>query len=73
MSKKFTHINKKGNPTMVNVGDKSVTKRTAKARSIVVLDDQIMGHLENDDINTKKGPVFQTAITAGIMAAKRTA
>ena len=58
---------------MVNVGDKAVTKRSAKARSIVVLDDQIMENLENDDIHTKKGPVFQTAITAGIMAAKKTA
>ena len=38
----------------------------------MVLDDQIMEHLENDDIHTKKGPVFQTAITAGIMAAKKT-
>lgn len=72
MSEEFTHIDKKGNPTMVDVGDKAVTKRTAKARSIVVLDDQIMEHLENDDIHTKKGPVFQTAITAGIMAAKKT-
>ena len=57
---------------MVDVGHKAVTERTARARSIVALDDQIMDLLENEEIHTKKGPVFQTAILAGIMAAKRT-
>lgn len=57
---------------MVDVGHKAVTERTARARSIVVLGDQIMDLLENEEIHTKKGPVFQTAILAGIMAAKRT-
>ncbi len=72
MSKEFTHLDPSGNPKMVNVGDKQVTERLARARSIVVLDDEIMDRLENDDIHTKKGPVFQTAIIAGIMGAKRT-
>lgn len=57
---------------MVDVGHKAVTERTARARSTVALDDQIMDLLENEEIHTKKGPVFQTAILAGIMAAKRT-
>ncbi len=69
---KFTHLDKSGNPLMVNVGQKKVTLRTAKARSIVVLDDEILAQFENKDIQTKKGPVFQTAIIAGIMAAKKT-
>ena len=57
---------------MVDVGAKPVTRRTAIARSIVVLDDEILQHFEKDEIHTKKGPVFQTAIIAGVMAAKRT-
>lgn len=68
----FTHLDKDGNPAMVDVGDKQVTKRTATARSIVVLGEDIMTQLEAGDIQTKKGPVFQTAILAGIMASKRT-
>lgn len=57
---------------MVDVSDKSVTKRTALARSIVVLGDAIMQQLSGGEIQTKKGPVFQTAIIAGTMAAKKT-
>lgn len=72
MSKNFTHLDSAGNPSMVDVGAKSATHRTAKARSIVMLDEEILRHFTNDDIHTKKGPVFQTAIIAGVMAAKRT-
>lgn len=68
----FTHLDETGNPSMVDVGDKKVTRRTAIAQSIVVLGDTIMDQLEGKEIQTKKGPVFQTAILAGIMAAKRT-
>ena len=72
MEKKFSHLNPSGDPTMVDVSVKDITERIAVAQSIVVLDDEIMDRLENDDIHTKKGPVFQTAILAGIMAAKKT-
>ncbi len=68
----FTHLDEAGNPSMVDVGHKAVTERTARARAIVVLGDDIMDRLEKEEIHTKKGPVFQTAILAGIMAAKRT-
>jgi cyclic pyranopterin phosphate synthase len=68
----FTHLDAHGNPSMVDVGEKAVTKRTATARSIVVLDDEIMAKFVGEDIRTKKGPVFQTAIIAGVMAAKKT-
>ncbi|RME12587.1 MAG: cyclic pyranopterin monophosphate synthase MoaC [Bacteroidetes bacterium] len=57
---------------MVDVGSKNISRRTATARSIVVLNDEILSHFEGDDIKTKKGPVFQTAIIAGVMAAKQT-
>ena len=68
----FTHLNEAGNPAMVDVGGKAVSRRTARARSIVALGPDIMQHLVGQDIATKKGPVFQTAIIAGTMAAKRT-
>lgn len=57
---------------MVDVSDKSITRRTAIAESIVQLPHEIVDLLEHDEISTKKGPVFQTAILAGIMAIKKT-
>ena len=57
---------------MVDVSAKQVTHRTATARSIISLPAEVLEHLANDDIQTKKGSVFQTAIIAGIMAAKKT-
>ena len=69
---KFSHIDAGNNPAMVNVSDKQVTLRTATARSIVVLNEEIMSGLEGGEIQSKKGPVFQTAIIAGTMAAKKT-
>ena len=71
MEKDFTHINPEGDPTMVDVSAKKITERTARAKSVVVLDEQITRLLEGDELQTKKGPVFQTAILAGIMAAKK--
>lgn len=68
----FSHLNAEGNPAMVDVGAKTVTRRTARAQSVVALGPDIMQHLTGQDIVTKKGPVFQTAIIAGTMAAKRT-
>ncbi len=57
--KTFSHLDAAGNPAMVDVSAKNETKRTAIAQSIVVLGDEIMQHLSNGDIQTKKGPVFQ--------------
>lgn len=70
--KTFTHIDATGQPAMVDVSDKAITRRTAVARSMMVLDEAIMKHFHNGDILSKKGPVFQTAIIAGTMAAKKT-
>lgn len=57
---------------MVDVGDKAVTERSAVARCEVALPDAVWAALADGDIQTKKGPVFQTAIIAGTMAVKRT-
>ncbi len=65
-------MDKNSNPSMVDVSDKSITKRTAIAQSTVVLNAEIMQLMTNGDIQTKKGAVFQTAIIAGTMGAKRT-
>ncbi len=57
---------------MVDVSDKKITKRIAKAQAIVHLGKVIMDQIKNNELITKKGPVFQTAIIAGVMGAKRT-
>lgn len=72
MIQAFTHLGPDGRATMVDVGEKAVTRRTAAARSTVVLPDEVLSQLVNGDLQTKKGSVFQTAIIAGIMAAKKT-
>ena len=69
---KLSHIDAQNRPRMVDVGDKQATDRSAHARSIVKLPDAVAVHISGDEIETKKGPVFATAIIAGVMAAKRT-
>lgn len=70
--KTFSHLDSGGNPTMVNVGEKPVTRRLAKAQAIVELGEEILSRLQDGEIQTAKGAVFQTAIIAGVMAAKKT-
>jgi cyclic pyranopterin phosphate synthase len=76
MSICFTHLRSDNAPSMVDVGQKQATARFARARAIVELDAVIAALLEGDgdgaEIPTPKGAVFQTAIIAGIMAAKKT-
>lgn len=57
---------------MVNVGDKPVTRRTAHAVARVSLPGELAALLREGEIATKKGPIFQTAILAGVMGAKKT-
>jgi cyclic pyranopterin phosphate synthase len=72
MKNQFSHINKKNQPKMVNVGDKKITKRQATAKAIMFLGSEIISHFNSEELVTKKGPVFQTAIIAGIQAVKKT-
>ena len=72
LMKNFTHLNSQNSPTMVDVGDKKATQRIAKARSLVVVSDEILQLLNGEEILSKKGPVFQTAIIAGIQGVKKT-
>lgn len=68
----FTHINKKGVPKMVNVSDKKITKRTAIAKATMFLGKEVVSNFSDNELKTKKGPVFQTAIIAGIQGVKKT-
>lgn len=68
----FSHLNKDGKATMVDVGGKSTTKRYASAMAKVYLPDEVMQYFNGHDVETKKGGVFQSAIIAGIMGAKKT-
>lgn len=68
----FTHLDARGQPGMVDIGDKVVTSRTARARAEVILPSEVMSQFIDDELSTKKGPVLQTARLAGTMAVKRT-
>ena len=69
---KLSHLNDKGQPHMVDVGNKAITRRTAKAEATVNLTEVVMSQFDGKDIQGKKGPVVHTAILAGIQAAKKT-
>jgi cyclic pyranopterin phosphate synthase len=70
--KEFTHIDHEGKPKMVDVSDKNVTRRVATAESLVYLPEEVRSRIVNGELHTSKGAVFQTAIIAGVMAAKKT-
>jgi cyclic pyranopterin monophosphate synthase len=57
---------------MVDVGAKEVTHRVAVAEARVRLPRAVAQALRKSGHRTKKGPVFDTAIVAGVMGAKRT-
>jgi len=58
---------------MVNVGAKTISKRRAVAEAKMFLGKEIVALLDKKEVHTKKGPVFQTAVIAGIQAVKKTA
>ncbi len=68
----LTHVDAQGRPTMVDVSAKTVTLRTAVAESRVRFPAPVARALRDAGFATRKGPVFHTAIVAGVMAAKRT-
>lgn len=68
----LTHVSDDGMPRMVDVGSKAVTARSATARATVRLPEAAASLLRGGKLQSKKGPVLETAIIAGTMAAKRT-
>lgn len=67
---KLTHFNKKGDPHMVDVGDKKTTHRCASAGAVISMRPETLSLIESG--GHKKGDVIQIAQLAGIMAAKKT-
>ena len=68
----FSHVDTNNQPAMVDVSKKTATSRTAIARTTVQLPEAVMSLLVDGEINSPKGPVFQTAVIAGTMACKKT-
>ncbi len=66
---KLSHFDDSGQPRMVDVGAKGVTKRTARAHAFVRMSPEILASLPANP----KGDPLVVARIAGIQAAKRTA
>jgi cyclic pyranopterin phosphate synthase len=67
---KLTHLNEKGEARMVDVSDKRVTHRTARAEGFIAMAPATLALIETG--GAKKGDVLAAARIAGIMAAKKT-
>lgn len=70
--KDLSHVDRRGRVRMVDIGDKTVTVREARAEARVSLGKAIAQKLKKIG-SIAKGNVLETARIAGIMAAKRTA
>lgn len=68
----MSHVDSSGKVTMVDVSGKQTTQRKAIAQAIIELPDNVLNELLKNDFQVAKGSVIQTAIIAGIMAAKKT-
>jgi len=71
MAGDLTHFDESGASRMVDVGDKSVTSRLAKASGRVTMQPATLARIRQRGL--AKGDVLEVARLAGIMAAKRTA
>jgi cyclic pyranopterin monophosphate synthase len=67
---RFSHLDDEGEARMVNVGEKSVTRRTATAGGYVEMAPETVELLRKKAL--PKGDALNTARIAGVMAAKRT-
>jgi len=70
--KKLSHLDASNRPHMVDVGSKNVTARSAAAQVLVRFPAEVARTLREGGMRAKKGPVIDTAIIAGTLAAKRT-
>lgn len=68
----FSHIDESNKASMVDVSAKEVTSRSATAEAKVTVNQVVADQFDGSELVSKKGPVFQTAILAGVMAAKQT-
>lgn len=70
MYSSFSHVDESGKANMVDVGEKSDSKRKAVATGYVKIDPALTRLIAQN--NLKKGDVLSVAELAGTMAAKRT-
>lgn len=70
MTTPLSHFDDQGASRMVDVGDKSITTRTARARALVRMKSATADLIRDSKLS--KGDVLEVARLAGIMAAKRT-
>ena len=68
----FSHLDTERRPTMVDVSGKASSKRTAVAEVCVLFPPAVAAALRDSGFTSSKGPIFDTAIVAGVMGAKRT-
>jgi cyclic pyranopterin monophosphate synthase len=68
----FSHLDAERRPTMVDIADKTASKRTATAEARVRFPKEVAAALRESGLRSTKGPIFDTAVVAGVMAAKRT-
>jgi cyclic pyranopterin phosphate synthase len=68
----FTHVDAERRPAMVDVSGKTATRRTAAAQARVRFPAAVAAALRESGLRSPKGPIFDTAIVAGVMGAKRT-
>ena len=50
---KLSHVDASGNPSMVDVSEKAVTKRIAKAQAVVYVGPEIAKMITEDELITK--------------------
>ena len=67
----LSHVDPSNKSAMVDVSSKPESVRRAVAEARVMVNDEVLGQFDGDDLISKKGPVFQTAILAGVMGAKQ--
>ena len=68
----FTHLDADQRPTMIDVSGKVATQRSATAEARVQFPAAVAAALRDNGLRSPKGPVFDTAIVAGVLGAKRT-
>lgn len=68
----LSHVDPNNKASMVDVSAKAETVRRAVAEARVTLNDAVLAQFHGGELVSKKGPVFQTAILAGVMGAKQT-
>lgn len=66
----FSHIDKNGKATMVDVSEKPMQKRKAEARGLIQLEAETIRKIRDNEL--KKGDVLTVAQIAGIQASKFT-